>query len=259
MIENTPTFQYELYNCFRGLPGNKDTRMTIPYLKKEGRKITAAYKKKAYLPNPVFPVELYEYRRDSIIQLSTEGKMKSEFANENLVKNIYQNDDMKANITSLIDMCRQNMKSDLETELDDEIRLLNATDDEFDGKSLEYHYDLYETVKTFNDYLCIVYLNLANILTYPNETFYEKYEKKQIRIKPDDALKMANKICLNMQKQFEDIIAENFPIKETVERISKAERSIKDFDTEEIIESKRSPKIVKKTTKTVTEKFRKEA
>ena len=54
MIENTPTFQYELYNCFRGLPGNRDTRMTIPYLKREGRKITAAYKKKAYLPNPVF-------------------------------------------------------------------------------------------------------------------------------------------------------------------------------------------------------------
>ena len=95
--------------------------MTIPYLKKEGRKITAAYKKKAYLPNPVFPVELYEYRRDSIIQLSTDGKIKSEFANENLVKNIYQSDDMKVNVTALIDMCRQNMKSELETELDDEI------------------------------------------------------------------------------------------------------------------------------------------
>ena len=118
---------------------------------------------------------------------------------------------------------------------------------------------MYETVKTFNDYLCIVYLNLANILTYPNETLYEKYEKKQIRIKPDDALKMANKICLSMQKQFEDIIAENFPIKETVERITKAERSTKEFDTGEIIESKRPPKILKKTTKTVTEKVRKEA
>ena len=165
---------------------------------------------------------------------------------------------MKTNITALIDMCRQNMKSELETELDDEIRLLSATDDEFEGKSLEYHYDLYETVKTFNDYLCIVYLNLANILTYPNETFYEKYEKKQIRIKPDDALKMANKICLSMQKQFEDIIAENFPIKETVDRITKAERSTKEFDTEEIIESKRPTKLVKKTTKTVTEKVRKE-
>ena len=106
--------------------------------------------------------------------------------------------------------------------------------------------------------LCIVYLNLANILTYPNETFYDKYEKKQIRIKPDDALKMANKICLSMQKQSEDIIAENFSIKETVERITKAEKSIKNFDTEEIIESKRPPKMIKRTTKTVTEKVRKE-
>ena len=116
-----------------------------------------------------------------------------------------------------------------------------------DGKSLEYHYDLYETVKTFNDYLCIVYLNLANILTYPNETFYEKYEKKQIRIKPDDALKMANKICQSMQKQFEDIIVENFPIKETVERITKFEKNMPSFDTDEIVETKkRTTKVTKK-------------
>ena len=104
----------------------------------------------------------------------------------------------------------------------------------------------------------MIILIFLNILTYPNKTFYEKYEKKQIRIKSDDALKMANKICLSMQKQFEDTIAENFPIKETVERITKAEGSIKEFDTEEIIESKRPPKIIKKTTKTVTEKVRKE-
>ena len=118
MIENTPIFQYQLYECFRGQPGNKDIRITIPYLKKEERKITAAYKK-AYLPNPLFPVELYEYRRDSIIQLSTEGKMKSEFAEKNLVRNIYQNNYMRPNVTALIDGCRQNMKSELETELDD--------------------------------------------------------------------------------------------------------------------------------------------
>ena len=257
MIENTPTFQYQLYECFRGQPGGKDTRLTIPFLNKSGRRVTTAYMKKAYLPNPVFPVELYEYRRDSQIQLSADGKMKSEFADNNLVKNVYQNEDMKANVTALIDMCRQNMKSELETELDDEIRLLQATDDEFEGKSHEYHYDLYETVKTFNDYLCIVYLNLANILTYPNETFYEKYEKKQFRIKPDDALKMANKICLSMQKQFEDIIAENFPIRETVERLTKIERNIKDFDTDDIVETSRPTKIVKKTKTTKVEKVTK--
>ena len=199
MIENTPTFQYQLYECFRGQPGNRDTRLTIPYLTKEGRKIQADYRHKAYLPNPVFPVELYEYRRDNQIQLSVDGKVKSKFAENNLGGAVYKSADMKANVSTLIDMCRQNMDSQLEREFDDEIRLLTATDDEFEGKSLEYHYDLYETVKTFNDYLCIVYLNLANILTYPNETFYEKYEKKQIRIKPDDALKMANKICSSMQ------------------------------------------------------------
>ena len=37
---------------------------------------------------------------------------------------------------------------------------------------------------------------------------------------------MANKICLSMQKQFEDIIAENFPIRETVERLTKIERRV---------------------------------
>ena len=182
------------------------------------------------------------------IQLSVEGKVESKFAENNLGREVYKSEDMKYIRSALIDMCRQNMDSQFERELDDEIRLLNATDDEFDGKSLEYHYDLYETVKTFNDYLCIVYLNLANILTYPNETFYEKYEKKQIKIKPDDALKMANKICQSMQKQFEDIIVENFPIKETAERITKVEKNMPSFDTDEIVETK------KKTTKVIKKK-----
>lgn len=248
MIQNTPTFQYQLYECFRGQPGNKDSRLSIPYLDKAGRKIRATYKNKAYLPNPVFPIELYEYRRDNQIQLSVEGKVESKFAENNLGREVYKSEDMKYIRSALIDMCRQNMDSQFERELDDEIRLLNATDDEFDGKSLEYHYDLYETVKTFNDYLCIVYLNLSNILTYPNETFYEKYEKKQIRIKPDDALKMANKICQSMQKQFEDIIVENSPIKETVERITKVEKNMPSFDTDEIVETK------KKTTKVTKKK-----
>ena len=77
--------------------------------------------------------------------------------------------------------------------------------------------------------------------------------KNMRRNKSDDSLKIANKICLSMQKQFEDIITENFPIKETIERIIRVERSVKDFDTEEIIESKRLTRIVKKTTESVTE------
>ena len=249
MIQNTPTFQYQLYECFRGQPGNKDSRLSIPYLDKAGRRIRATYKNKAYLPNPVFPIKLYEYRRDNQIQLSVEGKVESKFAENNLGREVYKNEDMKYIRSALIDMCRQNMDSQFERELDNEILLLNSTDDEFNGKSLEYHYDLYETVKTFNDYLCIVYLNLANILTYPNETFYEKYENKQIRIKPDDALKMANKLCQSMQKQFEDIIVENFPIKETLERITKVEKYMPSFDTDEIVETK------KKTTKVTKKKI----
>ena len=105
-----------------------------------------------------------------------------------------------------------------------------------DEKTLEYHYDLRETIKTFNDYLCIVFLNLANILIYPNETFYKKYVNNQFRIEADTALHMANKICKRMQDEFTDIILENFPIRETVARISRAEKEAEDvFDTREVI------------------------
>jgi len=234
MIQNTNTFQYQLYECFRGNPGNKDTRLYIPYLAKDGRRIKVDYKAKAYLPNPVFPIELYEYRRDSHIKLSVDGKVESRFAEQNLGKQVYKNDDQREKVKNLIDMCRQNMNNQLERDLDDEVRLIEATDDEFEGKSYEYHYDLYETVKSFNDYLCIIFLHLSNILTYPNETFYEKYDNKQIRIKPDDAIKMANRICLRMQHEFEDIIAENFPIKETVKRMTKLENKVIDIEEEKI-------------------------
>ena len=38
---------------------------------------------------------LDEFRRDGQIQLSVDDKVISEFVNNNLFKNIYQNDDMK--------------------------------------------------------------------------------------------------------------------------------------------------------------------
>ena len=101
---------------------------------------------------------------------------------------------------------------------------------------MEYLYDLSETVRTFNNYLCIVFLNLSNILTYPNETFYEKYKNKEIRITPDKAVYMANKICKRMQDEFTDIILDNFPVKGTAERIGKAERDMnKGFDAKDFI------------------------
>jgi len=108
---------------------------------------------------------------------------------------------------------------------------------------LEYHYDLRETIKTFNDYLCIVFLNLANILIYPNETFYMKYINNQFRIETNTALHMANKICKRMQDEFTDIILENFPIRETVARINRAEEEAEDvFDTKEVIPKESSKK-----------------
>ena len=227
MINISVTFINELYYSFRGIPENYNTTLTIPFVTKAGKTITTAYGDKAFLPNPAFPVELYEYRRGSNIKLSIDGETKSLFAEKNLPQSIYKNAAMKTKVTKLIDLCRQNMNNKLEQEIDDEIRFFESTEENEDVKSLEYHFDLAETIKSFNDYLCIVYLNLTNILTYPNETFYEKYSKNQIRIKPDQALHMANKICKRMQEEFEDIIYENFPIRETVARISKVEKAEK--------------------------------
>ena len=143
---------------------------------------------------------------------------------------------MKDKVTKFIDLCKQYMSKELEQELDNEIRFYESTEGEDDTRTLEYLYDLSETVRTFNDYSCIVFLNLSNILTYPNETFYEKYKKKEIRITPDKAVHIANKICKRMQDEFTNIILENFPIKGTAERIGKAERDTdKGFDAKDVI------------------------
>ena len=42
------------------------------------------------------------------------------------------------------------MKNDLEQEIDDEIKFFESTEEADDVKALEYHYDLRETIKTFN-------------------------------------------------------------------------------------------------------------
>jgi len=240
MIKLTPTFLSEYHNTSRGIPGNVNTNINIPILTPNGKKITVAYADKAHLKNPVFPAELYEYRRGKNMKLSIDGEVPSKFAEGNLAANIYKNAGMKTKVTNLVDICRQYMKNDLEQEIDDEIKFFESTEDADDVKSLEYHYDLRETIKTFNDYLCIVFLNLANILIYPNETFYNKYILNQFRIEADKALHMANKICKRMQDEFTDIILENFPIRETAARISRAEKEADDvFDTNEIIPKKK--------------------
>ena len=173
MIRLTPTFLSEYHNTSNGLPGPVDTSIYIPTIKRVGKKFTITYEDKSYLKNPVFPAELYEYRRGQNMKLSIDGEVLSQFADRNLAKNIYKNDAMKIKVTNLIDLCRQYMKNDLEQEIDDEIKFFESTEEADDGRTLEYHYDLRETIKSFNDYLCIVFLNLANILIYPNETFYE--------------------------------------------------------------------------------------
>ena len=171
MIKLSPTFLSEYHNASRGLPAGIDTKLNIPVLTPNGKKITVTYEDKSYLKNPIFPAELYEYRRGKNMKLSIDGEVASKFAEGNLAKNIYKSDAMKTKVTNLVDLCRQYMKNDLEQEIDDEIKFFESTEDADDVKTLEYHYDLRETIKTFNDYLCIVFLNLANILIYPNETF----------------------------------------------------------------------------------------
>ena len=241
MIKLTPTFISEYHNLSRGIINNLDTNLNIPVLTPNGKKITVAYADKAKLKNPVFPAELYEYRRGKNMKLSIDGETKSLFAEGNLAKNIYKSDAMKTKVSNLIDLCRQYMNNELEWQIDDEVKYFESTEEADDQKSLEYHYDLRETIKTFNDYLCVVFLNLANILIYPNETFYMKYLNKQFRIEADQALHMANKICKRMQNEFTDIIYENFPIRETAARISRVEKESDDvFDTKEITMKKKS-------------------
>jgi len=236
MIRLTPTFITEYSNASKGLPLGTDTAIFIPIVTPNGKKVTVSYEDKKIFNNPVFPVELYEYRRGKNMKLTIDGETKSLFAERNLAGNIYKKEAMKIRASNLIDLCRQYMKNDLEQEIDDEIKFFESTEDVDDEKTLAYHYDLRETIKTFNDYLCIVFLNLANILVYPNETFYEKYTKNLFRISADKALYMANKICKRMQDEFTDIIYENFPIRETVARISRAEKEAEDaFDTREVI------------------------
>ena len=244
MINITPTFHHEYDNTFRGLPGPTDTNLFIPReYDDKNRPIPLTYKDTPRLPNPVFPVELYEYRRGSKIKLSLgkDKEFKSRFAELNLAGGVYKNIDMKAKVTKFIDLCRQYMNNNLEHEIDDEIRLFEATKDVADGRTLEYHYDLRETIRSFNDYLCIVFLNIANILTYPNETFYEKYLQKSNKINHDVALKMANKICKRMQDEFTEVIREIFPIRDIASRISKDQKDTDEvFDTKEVTLKKKN-------------------
>ena len=65
MINITPTFHHEYDNTYRGLPENFNTNLSVPReYDNKGRNIPLSYVDTPCFPNPVFPVELYEYRRD---------------------------------------------------------------------------------------------------------------------------------------------------------------------------------------------------
>jgi len=92
MIQNTRTFQYCLYEAIRRNPRNVDTAMSVPEIREDLDSTKAvSYKGEAFLPNPVFLVELYENRRNPMLNLGLYRiiRFKSEFANKNLAKKIY--------------------------------------------------------------------------------------------------------------------------------------------------------------------------
>ena len=87
MINITPTFLFELSNTAKGIPEGNDTNLYVPHLTvnvDNPKDIKFYYKDISFLPNPVFPVELYEYCRDTQVKLSVEAREKSKFAEYNL-------------------------------------------------------------------------------------------------------------------------------------------------------------------------------
>ncbi len=145
------------------------------------------------------------YRKETPMNLKLGQIAPSKFAENNLSKEIYINKDRKTLVKNMVDVCRQYMNRDLENDLSEEIRFYNSMNDDDDKIGLEYHCEMYETVKTFNDMLSILFLHFSNIISYPNETFYERYKSNNIRIRPEDAIRIANKICGAAQEVFEDL------------------------------------------------------
>ena len=93
MINITPTFLFELSNTAKGIPEGNDTKLYVPHLmvnRDNPKDIKFHYKDVLYLPNPVFPVELYEYRRGTQVKLSIEAREKSKFAEYNLNGAVYR-------------------------------------------------------------------------------------------------------------------------------------------------------------------------
>ena len=60
-----------------------------------------------------------------------------------------------------------------EEELNDEIGMFEATDSEDSTQDLQYHYDLYQTVVAFNEYLCIQMLNTVGDCNCGGPNFHQ--------------------------------------------------------------------------------------
>ena len=143
MINITPTFLFELSNTAKGIPESNDTKLYVPHLMVNAvnpKNIKFNYSDVLYLPSPVFPVELYEYRRNTQIKLSVEAREKSKFAEYNLNGVVYRvtadgRNGMKDKVTKFIDLCKQYMNKELEQELDKEIRFYASTEGEDDTRT----------------------------------------------------------------------------------------------------------------------------
>ena len=149
MINITPTFLFELSNTAKGIPEGNDTKLYVPHLminRDNPKDIKFHYQDVLFLPNPVFPVELYEYRRDTQVKLSVEAREKSKFAEYNLNGAVYRatadkRNGMKDKVTKFIDLCKQYMNKELEQELDNEIRFYESTE----GRMIQELWNIFMT------------------------------------------------------------------------------------------------------------------
>ena len=154
MINISLTFLHEYYNTAKGFPGDVDTNINHPQIKLADKKATAAYVDKNIFLILFSLLNCTNIEEEIILsyRLTINGVIAAKFAENNLQKKIYRDTrdetkNMKEKVTRFIDLCRQHMKNDLEQELDDEIKLFESTEEAADKKTLEYHYDLWETVK----------------------------------------------------------------------------------------------------------------
>jgi hypothetical protein len=245
MLNLTSTFTTALNNIYQNMPQDANVNSTISarFLVQTPLTGKTKFGNAADIPhllNTFFSADLYEYRRASNITFSLGSTDTSKFAEDNLTDgNIYKKVGRKRLNKKLIDLCKIYMKSDLEKRLKREVTLHEKSKTDEDTKTYQHKYEILETIKSFNEQLIIFFLNIANIFTYPNETFYSIPMEERI-ITPDTALEMANELCGIFQEEFENVLVEIYPIRETFNDIIKADKIIeKEFEADIDVELKK--------------------